>query len=165
MPWSESRVNLAALALCSSTNSSRCGYDIVPVNPTPPQYTRPALLRSPAKHPTFCRCCSPHDLAGRYRTGRLRLCHGRHPSCVDVPCHGLWSPIRRSLTMLPHKPRPDFGSQRISTADTILILFLILILAASNPRRIKLLPFDYRVTILFPSGTTRLSLNCKLVPA
>jgi hypothetical protein len=35
--WSESQSNLAALASCSRTNSSRCGYNIVPVNPTPPR--------------------------------------------------------------------------------------------------------------------------------
>src|ERR1700691_4582511 len=47
-----------------------------------------------------------------------------------------WIPIRRSSTMpAPHKPKPEFGSQPISTAETIP--------AVSNPHRIKLLPFDY----------------------
>jgi hypothetical protein len=67
-------------------------------------------------------------------------------------------PIRRSSTMpAPPKPKPDFRSLLISTADSIL--------AVSNPHPIKWLHFDCSAMKLCPNGTTPSSRNCKLVLA
>jgi hypothetical protein len=105
MRWSESCVNLAALASCSYDElfllrpGHRSGKSHPPIVQGRHCFAR---LQSDS-----CRCCYPHDLAGRYRYIRLRLCRSRHPRCVDVPCHGQRIPIRRSPTMpAPHKPRP-----------------------------------------------------------
>jgi hypothetical protein len=111
------------------------------------------------------------DLLYRHRTGDLACdiaaiisTNGIPSSIASSPkSHATgpanrWTPTRRSSTMpAPPKPKPDFRSLLISTADSIL--------AVSNPHPTKLLHFDCSAMKLCPTGTTLSSHNCELVLA